>query len=65
MIVLTITITDDKRVGYINSPLQPGDAEILLDAIRLIERDVIKAALADARTSHQHTENEHATNDNP
>lgn len=63
MIVLTISITDDKRVSYINSALRPGDAELLLDALRLVERDVIKAALADARASHSHPESEHAPHD--
>lgn len=63
MIVLTISITDDKRVSYINSPLQPGQAEVLLDALRLVERDIIRAALADARESgHTHAEGEAGAN---
>ena len=55
MIVLTVSISEDKKVSYINTPLQTGQAELLLDALRLVEREVIKLAINEAR-EHTHTE---------
>jgi len=53
-IAITITIDrQDKRVAYIHTPLQKGEAELVLDALRVVEREVIQMALAEART-HTH-----------
>jgi len=56
-IAITITIDrQDKRVAYIHSPLQKGEAELVLDALRVVEREVIQMALTDARTHTHKTE---------
>lgn len=51
-IVITITVDrESNRAAYIHSALQPGDAAMIVDALRLLEGEAIRLALHDARES--------------